>query len=121
MNGHKPPGRRTQALAALTIVAALGLGTWWLGAEVAGTTRAAMALTAAWFAAIGVAALLIARRRRELRLALGGTYLAVLIALLAATAWTSRETIVDEKLDTGVPASEAVPESAVDDLLAPQP
>lgn len=111
---------RTLAAAVLLVVA-LAAGTWWLGAEVAATTNAAIALTALWFAVVGAAALVLSRGRRTQRRVLLATHLAVTAALLGVGAYTSlHETTIDERLESGRPASKVLPAEEADALLAPQ-
>ncbi|MTD44693.1 hypothetical protein GKE82_10425 [Conexibacter sp. W3-3-2] len=110
--------------APLALVAAVAAGTWFLGAIVARTTVAAIALTTVWFALLGLAVLLACRRDRALRLPLGGTFAAIAAVSLFGLWWgTVRETEVNERVDVGTPASAlpAAERPAVEDLLAPQP
>ena len=110
-----------QVAVALADVVLLGLGVWCLGAEVAETTRAAVGLTAGWFVLVGLGCLLVARRVRELRVAVLGAFGTAVVTLGVLSVVTTRETTVDERLDEGRPASEIVSKPAADDLLAPQP
>ena len=110
--------------AALGVVLTLAVGLWFWAGVVAPGYDASIALGVAWFVAVSVLAGRIAKRRPELRLVLRATFLAATALTLAAFGWTSlRETQVDERLETGTPASRLAPEQrpAVDDLLAPQP
>ncbi len=112
------------AAAALAVVAALVVGLWFWAGVVAPGYDASIALGVAWFLAVSVLVAVIAKRRPELRLVLRGTFLAAAAVTLSAFAWTSlRETEVNERLDSGTPASRIAPEQRpdVDDLLAPQP
>lgn len=107
--------------AAAGLVAALLAGLWFLGAVVAQTTNGSIALVGVWFATVGAAVLLGTRHRSDLRRPLRVTFVAATGALLAAGAYTSlHETTVNERLESGAPASQIAP-AAVDDLLAPQP
>jgi hypothetical protein len=105
------------------VVATLVAGVWFLGAVVAPSTEAAIALGAAWFVACVVAAWFVGRARPELRWWLSGTLVTCALAG-AAGFWltTIRETEVNEPIVTGVPASK-VPASELGtvDPLAPQP
>lgn len=106
--------------AAVGLIAVLLSGLWFLGAVVAQTTNSSVALVGAWFIVVGVAVLLGTRRRPALSWALRGTFVLTTVALLAAGAYTSlHETTVNERLESGPPASRVAP-AAVDDLLAPQ-
>lgn len=111
--------QRAGAVAALLAVLVGGL--WVLGAEVAGTTNAAVVLVGIWFAAVGAAVLLTGSRLPALRMTLRVAFVAATVVLTGAGAYTSlHETTVNERLEYGMPASKVAPQ-AVDDLLAPQP
>ncbi|CAA9520262.1 MAG: hypothetical protein AVDCRST_MAG53-3488 [uncultured Solirubrobacteraceae bacterium] len=115
-----------QLAAGASVLAALLAGGWLWGAVVAPGLWSAVALLVAWFLVIGFLTTRLSRRRPELKLALRGTYLAAAVTALALGYLTSvRETVVDEPLVTGAPASQATPPgapaSSVEDLLAPQP
>jgi len=109
--------------AALTLVALLTAGVWLTGAIVATSTVGAMALGAGWLIACAVLAELVSRRRTELRRTLRATLVVCVVAGLAGFYWTSvRETVVDEDIVTGVPASRLpASERPGADPLAPQP
>lgn len=109
--------------AAIGLVALLGAGVWVTGSIVATSTVGAMALGAGWLVACVLFAELVGRRRPELRRALRATLAVCAVAGLAGFYWTSvRETVVDEDIVTGVPASRLAPsERGPVDPLAPQP
>ena len=106
------------------IVLALVVGLWFWAGVVAPGYDTSIALGVAWFVVVSVLAGRIAKRRPDLRRVLRGAFLGATALTLAAFGWTSlRETQVDERLETGTPASRLAPEQrpAVDDLRAPQP
>jgi len=110
--------------AALAVLLALAVGLWFWAGVVAPGYDASIALGVAWFVVVSVLAGGIAKRRPELRLVLRATFLGATAVTLGAFGWTSlRETEVNERLETGTPASRLAPEQRpeVDDLLAPQP
>jgi threonine/homoserine efflux transporter RhtA len=112
-----------RVLAPLGLVVAVAAGVWFLGAIVARTTVAAIALTTVWFAVLGLGVVLACRHDRGFVRPLGGTYAAIAAVSVFGLWWgTIRETEVDERLDTGVPASVLPGEQRpdVDALLAPQ-
>jgi hypothetical protein len=83
-------------------------GVWVAGGVITDDFRASMALTGAWFAISGLAALVIALRRRPLRAPLIAGYVisaAAIGTFLALT--TLRDRVVDEKVATGVPMTPA--------------
>ena len=112
----------TRLAAALALVALLAAGVWLTGSIVATSTVGAIALGAGWLVACAVTAELLARRRTDLRRTLRATLAVCAIAGLAGFYWTSvRETVVDEEIVTGVPASRLAPsQRGGTDPLAPQ-
>lgn len=112
------------SVAALTVLVALALGLWLWAGVVAPGYDSSIALGVAWFGAVAVLGGRVAERHPELRLVLRATFLSATAVTLGAFWWTSlRETEVNERLETGTPASRLAPEQRpeVDDLLAPQP
>jgi hypothetical protein len=84
-------GRRfdsSDVIAAVVVATVLGIPMLILQRYVAETRGAAIALVGIWLALVGVAVLIIARRRPRLRLALAGTWVAVLLGTLAIGYWT---------------------------------
>jgi len=112
------------AAAALAVLTALVVGLWFWAGVVAPGYYSSIALGVAWFVAVSVLVGAVAKRRPGLRRVLRGSFLTATAVTLAAFAWTSiRETEVNERLDSGTPASSLAPEQRpeVEDLLAPQP
>ncbi len=106
--------------AVIALVALLAVGIWFFGAVLATSTVAAIVLSGAWVVACAILAELAARRRPRLRWTLRGTLAVFAAASLFGFFWTSvRETVVDEPIVEGVPASKAPPPPY--DPLAPQP
>ena len=118
--------RALRQLAAVAgVLAALISGGYLWGAVVAPGFWSAIALVVLWFLVVGTVTARLGRRHPELRVALRGTYFAAAAAALVVGYLTSvRETVVDEPLVTGVPASQTpAPRGgapSVEDLLAPQ-
>lgn len=80
-------------------VAALVLGGGWVaGGVLANDFQLAMLLTAAWVGAVGLACLLLFRRRREMWPALA----AFVVTAGAAGAYLATETLVDDRVDEDV-------------------
>jgi hypothetical protein len=97
---------RERLVPALIVATALGIGLLVLQRWVAETKTGAIVLVSAWFAIVGVAALITTSRRRELRMPVLGTFAAILIATVAIGYWTGfRDTEVDE--DVVVPTAAA--------------
>ena len=106
------------------MLAVLAAGLWFWAGVVAPGYDTAIALGVTWFVVVSLAVGRVGRHRPGLRTVLRGTFLAATAVTLAAFYWTSiRETTVDERLETGTPASRLAPQERpdVDDLLAPQP
>lgn len=119
--GARGPGRwPLQAAAGLGVVGALVLGVVVWG-RIARTDREAMALTGLWFVAVLVAAYLLTRRRRDLRVPVAMGY-----ALTAGAAFVLlglpmlRDRQVDEQVVLGVPAA-AEPAEPVASAVEPPP
>jgi hypothetical protein len=98
--------RTTSALLAAPAVAAIVLaGVWVAGGVITDDYRTSMALTAVWFAISGAACVLIARRRRALRIPVIAAYLVTAGAVgayLGAT--TLRDDVVHERVITAASA-----------------
>lgn len=78
------------------------LGVWVAGGQITDDFRVAMALTALWFGAAGLSALLVGYRWRPLRVPVLGTFVVVAAAIgvyLAIS--TFRTTVVNEPVATG--------------------
>jgi len=109
-------------LAPLLVVVTLAAGLWFWSGVVAPGYWSTIVLGVLWFVACSVIFGRIGKSRPDLRPFVRGTFL--LCAALAAFAfyWTSvRDTVVDEDVITGVPASQ-LPAASRDsaDPLAPQ-
>ena len=112
----------TKLLAPLFVIATLGAGLWFWSGVVAPGYWSAIVLGVVWFFACSVLFGRIGKARPELRPWVRGTFLACSVAAVFAFYWTSvRDTVVDENVVTGVPASQA-PKDALGegDPLAPQ-
>jgi hypothetical protein len=111
------PVRALRALALAGLAALVfTAGVWIAGGIIADDFRLSMALTAAWFAIAGGAALLSLRAGRRIGVPIVGGYLLAAVAVggfLAATTLRDRE--VDEAVATAVPAA------AVADARADEP
>ena len=104
-------------LVVLTIVA----GLWFWSGVVAPGYWSTIILGVLWFVACSVLFGRIGKARPELRPWVRGTFLACSVAAAFAFYWTSvRDTVVDERIVTGVPASQAAAPGG-GDPLAPQP
>jgi Electron transfer DM13 len=100
--------RPTRWLAAPTTAAIFVAGVWVTGGLLTNSFKAAMALTALWFVASGVACAAIGLRRRSLRMPVIGGYLVAAAAVGGYLAWTTlRDTVVHEHVVVGTPASQA--------------
>ncbi len=96
----------TGLLAAVAVVAALGVGTWFWSGAVAPGYRSSIALGVAWFVAVSAVAGKLTKHRPGLRRWTRATFVVCAVASVAAFGWTSvRSTTVDEEVVTGVPAS----------------
>ena len=106
-------------LVVLTLVA----GVWFWSGVVAPGYWTAIGFGIAWFLVCSVIFGRAGKARPPLRPWLRGTFLACSAAALAGFWWTSiRETEVNERVATGVPASEVkAADLGVSDPLAPQP
>jgi hypothetical protein len=106
MTATNPRRSPTRWLAAPLVAAVVAAGIWVAGGVITDDFRASMALTAAWFAISGLAALAIGLRRRPLLAPVIAGYVisaAVIGTFLALT--TLRDRVVDEKVATGAPVA----------------
>lgn len=93
-------------LAAPLVAAVFVAGVWVAGGVITDSFKAAMALTAAWFALAGAACVAVAVRRRALRLPVLTGFCATAAAVGAFLAWTTlRDQVVHEQVVVGAPAS----------------
>lgn len=103
------------------VVLTLAAGLWFWGGVVAPGYWSAIALATLWFVACSVIFGRVGKARPGLRPWVRGTFLTCCVAALLGFYWTSvRDTVVDERVVTGVPASEAAA-AVTGDPLAPQP
>ena len=106
--------RSSLALLAAPAVAVVVLtGVWVAGGVISNDYRTSMALTGAWFAISGVACVLVARRRRALRVPVLAAYVLTVgatAAYLGAT--TLRDDVVHERVITAAPAAAQPAETA---------
>lgn len=103
--------------AALGVAAVLGVGSLVLQRWVAETRGAAIILVAILFVVVGVAALLVARSRPDLRLALLGPFAAIALGTIAVGYWTGfRDEEVDE--DVVVASADASEDERASGLAA---
>lgn len=116
----------TRAATALAVVAAVVAGLWLFSGVIAPGYDSAIALGVGWFVVVGAVTTRLARRRPDLRLAARGAFALCAVAAVAGFFLTSvRETTVDERIETGRPASSLTEDERRDalpaDPLAPQP
>jgi len=109
-------------LLTLVVVAVLVLGIWLAGGVLTNDFTASLVLTAAWMGAAGLGCLMLALRRRELRLPLLGAYMLVAIA---ATVWLGRAEFFDKTVNEKVvkaappsPESRGTPTGPAQNVLA---
>jgi Electron transfer DM13 len=108
-------------LAVPLVVLTIAAGLWFWSGVVAPGYWSTIVLGVLWFVACSVLFGRIGKARPELRPWVRGTFLACSVAAAFAFYWTSvRDTVVDEDIVTGVPASRAAP-AGDGDPLAPQP
>ena len=107
-------------LAPPLVVLTLAVGVWFWSGVVAPDYWSTIVLGALWFVACSVAFGRVGKARPELRPWVRGTFLACCAAAVFGFYWTSvRDTVVDEDVVTGVPASRAAGQIE-GDPLAPQ-
>ena len=107
-------------LAIPAVVATLAVGVWFWSGVVAPGYWSAIVLGTLWFVACSVLFGRLGKARPELRLPLRATFLTCSALAVFGFYWTSiRDTVVDEDVVVGVPASKLPKATA--DPLAPQP
>lgn len=112
----------TKLLAPPLVVLTLAIGLWFWAGVVAPGYWSTIALGALWFVACSVLFGRVGKALPELRPWVRGTFLACCALAVFGFYWTSiRDTVVDEQVVTGVPASEAGAAQIEGDPLAPQP
>ena len=86
----------------------VALGVWLTGGVISDDMDVAMALTAVWFGVAGLAALLVARARRDLLLPVLGTFV---VTAAAIGGWLGYNSLVDDEVNetvaVGAPAGQA--------------
>ena len=108
-------------LAVPLVVLTIAVGLWFWSGVVAPGYWSTIILGVLWFVACSVLFGRIGKARPELRPWVRGTFLACSVAAAFTFYWTSvRDTVVDEQVVTGVPASRAAAPGG-GDPLAPQP
>lgn len=109
-------------LAPPLVVVILAAGLWFWAGVVAPGYWSTIVLGILWFVACSVLFGRVGKARPELRPWVRGTFLACCAVAVFGFYWTSiRDTVVDERIVTGVPASEAGTAQIEGDPLAPQP
>ncbi|MDQ3723560.1 MAG: hypothetical protein M3376_10970 [Actinomycetota bacterium] len=109
-------------LSPLLVIVTLGAGLWFWAGVVAPGYWSTIVLGVLWFVACSMIFGRVGTARPELKPWMRGTFLLCCVAAAFAFYWTSvRDTVVDEDVVTGVPASR-LPASSQDtrDPLAPQ-
>lgn len=108
-------------LAPPVVVVTLAAGLWFWSGVVAPGYWSTIALGALWFVACSMIFGRIAKARPELRWWVRGPFLACCVAAVFGFYWTSvRDTVVDEDVVVGVPASRVASSGLAGDPLAPQ-
>ncbi len=108
-------------LAPPVVVLTLAAGLWFWSGVVAPGYWSAIVLGVLWFVACSMLFGRLGKARADLRPWLRGTFLACAVAASLGFYWTSvRETVVDEDVVTGVPASRLPAAERDGDPLAPQ-
>ena len=110
-------------LAVPLVVLTIAAGLWFWSGVVAPGYWSTIVLGVLWFVACSVIFGRVGKARPELRPWVRGTFLACSVAAAFAFYWTSvRDTVVDEQVVTGVPASRAAAPMGRDPLTAqPEP
>ena len=105
-----------RALLAPVTAAVVLAGVWVTGGLITDDFQLATLLTTVWFAVAGVAALVISRRRPDLRLPVLGAYLVTSVAAAGVLAFTTfRDRTVDEDVVTGPARASGMFESLAHD------
>jgi len=114
--------RAAKLLAVPAVVLVLLAGLWFWSGVVAPGYWSTIVLGVLWFLACSVLFGRVGKARPELKPWVRGTFLACSAAAAFAFYWTSvRDTVVDEEVVMGVPASQAPKEAlGAGDPLAPQ-
>jgi len=109
-------------LAPLFVVVTLAAGLWFWSGVVAPGYWSTIVLGVLWFVACSMIFGRIGKARPALKPWIRGTFLVCSVGAVFAFYWTSiRDTVVDEDVVTGVPASQAPRAAGGGDPLAPQP
>ncbi len=109
-------------LAPLLVVVTLAAGLWFWSGVVAPGYWSTIVLGVLWFVACSMIFGRIGKARPALKPWIRGTFLVCSVGAVFAFYWTSiRDTVVDEDIVTGVPASQAPQAAGNVDPLAPQP
>ena len=105
------------------VVLTIAVGLWFWSGVVAPDYWSTIVLGVLWFVACSVLFGRVGKDRPQLRPWVRGTFLACSVAAAFAFYWTSvRDTVVDEEIVTGVPASRAAPPGDGDPRAAqPEP
>ena len=107
---QRPAPRALRLLAVPLVIALLLAGGWVTGAVLTNDFTLSMVLTAAWAGVVGLACLVLVRRRREMWPALA----AFALTAIVAGGYLGAETLVDDKVDEDVvkatPPAAATPE-----------
>ena len=110
-------------LAIPAVVLVLAVGLWFFSGVVAPGYTSSIVLGVAWFVVASVLFGKLGKARPELRPPLRATFLACSLAAAVGFYWTSvRDTVVDEQIAVGAPASRLAPgEVDVEKALAGEP
>ncbi len=119
MTARQSPAIKLAAVGA--VIAILVVGLWFWSGVVAPGYTSSIVLGVAWFVAASVLLGRLTKGRPGLRLPVRATFVACSLAAAAAFYWTSvRDTVVDEQIVTGTPASRVAGGGATaEDPLAP--
>jgi hypothetical protein len=113
LRARRHAGLLARVLIVPVLAATLVLGVWVAGGVVTNDFRASMALTALWLALTGLAAVVAAVRRRDLRVPVLGTYVVVAGVVGGYLALTTlRDHVVHEKVVVAAPAGGRTPQDA---------
>ena len=103
-------GKAVKLLIALVVVAVLLVGIWFSGAAITNDFEISMLLTGVWLGIAGLVCLLIARRRRDLRLPVIGAYL---VTAVVVGVYLTSSTFLDDEVNEDVVSAQA-PASGAD-------